>query len=233
MRPMESSSVRRGEILSASPRMFENPVLDSLSRVHPAVPPVIFVPAIVISFVLGVERIGVGRTLLAVVLGYIVWTLTEYWLHRLVFHFEPEDGLGARLHWIIHGVHHDHPNDPMRLVMPPSVSVPLAAGFLGLFVLAAGVALGRRAVLRLHRGLSGLRHAPLPHASPPAEDARWASACASCTCAITSRTTGPVTASARPTGTTCSAPRRVCAPARSRRVAARTTAFAAFAQRRT
>jgi dihydroceramide fatty acyl 2-hydroxylase len=55
--------------------------------------------------------------------------LTEYWLHRIVFHFEPEKGIGARLHWIIHGVHHDHPNDPLRLVMPPSVSVPLSALF--------------------------------------------------------------------------------------------------------
>ena len=51
-------------------------------------------------------------------------------MHRAVFHFEPDKGLGARLHWIIHGVHHDHPNDPMRLVMPPSVSVPLATLFL-------------------------------------------------------------------------------------------------------
>ena len=41
--------------------------------------------------------------------GWLFWTLTEYWLHRLVFHFEPESGPGARLHWIIHGVHHDHP----------------------------------------------------------------------------------------------------------------------------
>ena len=24
--------------------------------------------------------------------GYAVWTLTEYWLHRVVFHFEPERG---------------------------------------------------------------------------------------------------------------------------------------------
>ena len=31
------------------------------------------------------------------------------------------------------GVHHDHPNDPMRLVMPPSASVPLALLFYGLF----------------------------------------------------------------------------------------------------
>ena len=59
-------------------------------------------------------------------------------MHRIVFHFEPEDGIGARLHWIIHGVHHDHPNDPMRLVMPPSVSVPLALVFYVLFLLVLG-----------------------------------------------------------------------------------------------
>lgn len=135
---MESSSVKRSEILSASPRMFDNPVLDALSRVHPMVPPVIFVPAIFIAFVTGAERVGTAGALLAAAVGYVVWTLTEYWLHRLVFHFEPQAGLGARLHWIIHGVHHDHPNDPMRLVMPPSVSVPLAAAFLGLFVVVAG-----------------------------------------------------------------------------------------------
>jgi sterol desaturase/sphingolipid hydroxylase (fatty acid hydroxylase superfamily) len=70
--------------------------------------------------------------------GYAFWTLTEYWMHRLVFHFEPEEGIGARLHWIIHGVHHDHPNDPLRLVMPPSVSIPLALGFWGLFILVLG-----------------------------------------------------------------------------------------------
>ena len=62
-----------------------------------------------------------------------MWTLTEYWLHRVVFHFEPERGIGARLHWMIHGVHHDHPNDPMRLVMPPAASVPLALAFYALF----------------------------------------------------------------------------------------------------
>jgi dihydroceramide fatty acyl 2-hydroxylase len=135
---MESSSLKRSEMLRASPRMFDNPLLDALSRVHPAVPPVIFVPAIIAAFVVGAGRVGALNALLAVLVGYVVWTLTEYWLHRVVFHFEPEQGLGARLHWIIHGVHHDHPNDPMRIVMPPSVSVPLALGFLGLFVAVGG-----------------------------------------------------------------------------------------------
>jgi dihydroceramide fatty acyl 2-hydroxylase len=131
---MESHSIKRAELLRSSPPMFKSRWLDALSRVHPAVPVVVFGPVIVLTFVLGLERIGLGRALVAVVAGYVIWTLTEYWLHRLVFHFEPEAGIGARLHWIIHGVHHDHPNDPLRLVMPPSVSVPLATLFYLAFV---------------------------------------------------------------------------------------------------
>ncbi len=49
-----------------------------------------------------------------------------------------------RLHWMIHGVHHDHPNDPLRLVMPPSASVPLAAVVLGAFWLVLGCRRGAR-----------------------------------------------------------------------------------------
>ena len=39
---------------------------------------------------------------------------------------------------MIHGVHHDHPNDPLRLVMPPSASVPLALVFCAVFWLVLG-----------------------------------------------------------------------------------------------
>jgi dihydroceramide fatty acyl 2-hydroxylase len=122
--------------------MFESDLLDRLSRVHPAVVPLIFIPAIVVFFAAGAPEVSTGATVALVAGGWLFWTLMEYWIHRLVFHFEPESGPGARLHWIIHGVHHDHPNDPLRLVMPPSVSVPLAAGFYGLFVLTMGSAQG-------------------------------------------------------------------------------------------
>jgi len=133
------AGARRSEILRASPRMFESDWLDRLSRVHPVVPPIIFAPIIALLFGLGQADTPALEVTAWILGGYVLWTLTEYWMHRLVFHFEPEHGLGARLHWIIHGVHHDHPNDPMRLVMPPSVSVPLAAIFYGLFVLAVGM----------------------------------------------------------------------------------------------
>jgi dihydroceramide fatty acyl 2-hydroxylase len=129
---------RRTDVLKASPQMFDSRLLDRLSRVHPAVPLVIFIPAIAVLFALGQEGNPPLEVIGLMLAGYLFWTLTEYWMHRLVFHFEPEDGIGARLHWIIHGVHHDHPNDPLRLVMPPSVSVPLSLAFLGLFVVVLG-----------------------------------------------------------------------------------------------
>ena len=128
----------RTEVLKASPPMFESRWLDACSRVHPSVPVILFAPAIAILMTLGIERVGAVGAVAWALGGYVFWTLTEYWMHRIVFHFEPEDGIGARLHWIIHGVHHDHPNDRMRLVMPPSVSVPLAIGFYLLFLLVLG-----------------------------------------------------------------------------------------------
>ena len=128
----------RTEVLKASPPMFESRLLDACSRVHPAVPVILFAPAIAILLVIGLERDSVAAAIGWALGGYLFWTLTEYWMHRIVFHFEPEDGIGARLHWIIHGVHHDHPNDPMRLVMPPSVSVPLALVFYAVFVVVLG-----------------------------------------------------------------------------------------------
>jgi dihydroceramide fatty acyl 2-hydroxylase len=130
--------MRRTEYLKASPPMFDSPLLDRFTRVHPIVPVLIYLPAICVLFAAGAGRAGLWNSIGLLMGGYAVWTLTEYWLHRIVFHFEPEDGIGARLHWMIHGVHHDHPNDPMRLVMPPSASIPLALLFGGVFWLVLG-----------------------------------------------------------------------------------------------
>jgi dihydroceramide fatty acyl 2-hydroxylase len=130
--------MRRSDMLKASPPMFQSRFLDRFTRVHPVVPVLIYAPVIVAMLVLSVSNDGWWDTAGLVLIGYALWTLFEYWLHRLVFHFEPEDGLGARLHWMIHGVHHDHPNDPMRLVMPPAASIPLAILVIGALFLAFG-----------------------------------------------------------------------------------------------
>ena len=132
----------RGEVLRASPPMFESVLLDRLSRVHHLVPVAIFVPAIALLSALALDRTAPDVAAACAAAGWLFWTFTEYWIHRLIFHFEPEEGPGARLHWILHGVHHDHPNDPLRLVMPPSVSVPLASAFVAVFAVVLGSAAG-------------------------------------------------------------------------------------------
>ena len=125
-------------MLRASPPMFESRVLDFFSRVHPAVPVLVFVPVIVAMAAWSLAEVSVAAMLGLALGGYALWTLFEYWLHRIVFHFEPRAGIGARLHWIIHGIHHEHPNDPLRLVMPPAVSIPLGAIVFGVLYLICG-----------------------------------------------------------------------------------------------
>jgi hypothetical protein len=120
----------RSELLKASPRMFKSDLLDRLSRVHPAVPLIIFLPVIAGLSVAGGVVTGLLEAVAWFAGGWLFWTLTEYWLHRVVFHFDADNELAHRFHFMIHGVHHDHPNDPLRLVMPPGASIPLAALFL-------------------------------------------------------------------------------------------------------
>ena len=93
---MSERSVNRTDVLRASPPMFESRVLDALSRVHPTVPVLIFLPAIVLLLAWGLESVSAAAAVGLFAGGYALWTLFEYWLHRLVFHFEPEDGFGAR-----------------------------------------------------------------------------------------------------------------------------------------
>ena len=116
-------------------RMFKSDFMESLSRVHPSVPLIIFVPVILYMLYLSIFdfKIGVLSIVGLVIFGLFIWTITEYLLHRFVFHWELKGEIGARIHFIFHGVHHDYPSDSRRLVMPPSVSIPLATFFFFLF----------------------------------------------------------------------------------------------------
>jgi sterol desaturase/sphingolipid hydroxylase (fatty acid hydroxylase superfamily) len=121
-------------------RMFESDFIEFFSRVHPATPLLLYMP--VVGYMLYLSLWHRKLSILAVgglfVLGILLWTLFEYLIHRYIFHYEPKSRLGKRLHYIVHGVHHDYPNDARRLVMPPSISVPLAVLFYILFLLIFG-----------------------------------------------------------------------------------------------
>jgi len=121
-------------------RMFDNSFMEACSKVHPAVPLFIYIPVIGYFLYRAIEVFNIAtlNILYIIVLGIVVWTFTEYTLHRFIFHYKPKSAFGERIHFIFHGVHHDYPNDSMRLVMPPSVSVPLAVFFYFLFQVILG-----------------------------------------------------------------------------------------------
>lgn len=123
-----------------SPRMFDSDVVDFFSRTHPAVVPMLFVPAALGLLYHSVLHLGisVAVSLALSVGGFLSWTLSEYWLHRLFFHWQPGGKWGERLHFLVHGVHHTWPKDKYRLVMPPAVSISLFFIFLALFYVTIG-----------------------------------------------------------------------------------------------
>jgi sterol desaturase/sphingolipid hydroxylase (fatty acid hydroxylase superfamily) len=110
--------------------------MEVFSKVPFFVPLIIYIP--VIAYFLYRAAAG-GLEILPLLglfaLGVLAWTVAEYILHRFVFHYQPKSKWGQRLHFIFHGVHHDYPRDRLRLVMPPSASIPLAFGFYFLFKL--------------------------------------------------------------------------------------------------
>ena len=116
-------------------RLFQSSFMEALSKVHYMVPPLIFVPANSFLFYLGVKDgfFSFLQILMWLALGLVTWTIVEYLLHRFVFHYHPTSEFGKKIHFIFHGIHHDYPRDRLRLVMPPSVSIPLATLFFLLF----------------------------------------------------------------------------------------------------
>jgi 4-hydroxysphinganine ceramide fatty acyl 2-hydroxylase len=121
-------------------RMFDSNFMEFFSHVHPATPLLLYMPAVGYTLYLSLwqRKLSILAVAGLFVLGILLWTLIEYLIHRYIFHYEPKSHLGKRLHYIVHGVHHDYPNDARRLVMPPSISVPLAVLFYILFLLIFG-----------------------------------------------------------------------------------------------
>ncbi|NGY03643.1 sterol desaturase family protein [Solimonas terrae] len=120
-----------------SVRMFRLGWMEALSKVYWWVPPLVYSPLVVLLLIhaAAIEHVAPGSMALWFVGGMLTWTPTEYVLHRWAFHYEPRAQWSQRLHFIIHGVHHDYPNDAYRLVMPPSASLPITMMFYGLFYL--------------------------------------------------------------------------------------------------
>ncbi|MDH4261682.1 MAG: sterol desaturase family protein [Spirochaetia bacterium] len=125
---MKFPSIKEAMKNSNTIKMFKNPTIEKLSHVHPFTPLVIYIPVILISIYLYFfnENSGFFSFLIFYITGGFVWTISEYTLHRFVFHPPYAETHLKWFYFYVHGVHHEVPTDATRLVMPPGASIPLA-----------------------------------------------------------------------------------------------------------
>ena len=116
-------------------RIFKNPILESFTHVHPVVPLVVWVPVILFLFYRGYNLKNVSglEFIYMFVFGILLWTITEYVLHRYVFHWDAKSRAGKYFVFLFHGLHHDDPQDPTRLVMPPVPAILIVSLLWSLF----------------------------------------------------------------------------------------------------
>ncbi len=126
--------------VKGSDRLFRSPALEALTKTHIAVPLTMFygigLTTVAYSF-WSLDLGGVAVTALFLV-GAFFFTLVEYLVHRYFYHMGADTPKKARLQYVFHGVHHDHPRDKKRLALPPVLSLAVAAMFVGLFRLLMG-----------------------------------------------------------------------------------------------
>lgn len=108
--------------------LFQNPILERISKTHFSIPIILFFIIGAISFYFAVRAtdIKLGTGVLVFIAGLIGFTLLEYLMHKYFFHMEPDNLIKDKIQYHVHGVHHDYPKDKFRMAMPPFMSLAYA-----------------------------------------------------------------------------------------------------------
>ena len=127
---------------SGTRQLFDNPILEALSRTHIAVPVSMWlISAVGLCWYAfnytDLSNMTIGGLFFA---GLFVFTLFEYILHRYLYHMEPKTEARAKIQYTFHGVHHEYPKDKTRLALPPALAIILWFVFFGLFFMIMGEA---------------------------------------------------------------------------------------------
>ncbi len=123
-------------------RLFKSDFLEFFTHISPVVVVIIWLPFAGYMLARGIlarpAQVSWWFIPAAFLIGLFLWTLSEYLLHRFVFHFRPRNARQERITYLFHGIHHHQPQCKTRLVMPPVVSIPLSVVFYLLFSLVLG-----------------------------------------------------------------------------------------------
>ena len=125
-----------------SVRLFENDFLERLSFASPALVIAVWLPLIAATGTYGALHAAKPTAILTAIIALLGWTLFEYVVHRFVFHLVATSRRGKWLLFVLHGCHHADPQDRLRNMMTPAVTITIGGLFLALFVAVAGTGLG-------------------------------------------------------------------------------------------
>lgn len=123
-----------------SKRLFENPILEKLTRTHIAVPVSIFFiySSALLYWNFTHTSLSIGFSILMFIIGLLAYTWVEYMIHRYLFHMDTYTQLRAKFQYTMHGIHHEYPKDKERLAMPPLLSITISTLLLFLFRMILG-----------------------------------------------------------------------------------------------
>lgn len=121
-------------------RLFKNRYLEQLTLISPRTFAVTWSIVLPLAAWTGWGAVAPLGGLGLFVVGLFAWSLCEYVLHRYLFHWELDVPAVKWFVYLIHGNHHHSPNDPLRDMMPLSVSLPVSISVWSTCVLTMGLA---------------------------------------------------------------------------------------------
>jgi sterol desaturase/sphingolipid hydroxylase (fatty acid hydroxylase superfamily) len=119
-------------------RLFQNPVLEMLTKANPIVIWSMYLPFIIGLPIYASMKMDFSGLKIAGLFfgGMFFWSFFEYLAHRFAFHWVSDNVKAQKFVYIMHGNHHHYPRDRERLFMPPLPSIILASTLFGLQYLA-------------------------------------------------------------------------------------------------
>jgi sterol desaturase/sphingolipid hydroxylase (fatty acid hydroxylase superfamily) len=127
--------------------LFKGSFLEKLTRTHISVP--VTMHLLIVAFFIYMSWFDVFEGIPGIQFsvlsylglfagGYLTWTLSEYWVHRYVYHVKTEKKWLLKIQHMGHGIHHQYPKDATRLAMPPVPALLAISIFFGIFWLIMG-----------------------------------------------------------------------------------------------
>lgn len=115
--------------------LFENPLLEKLTRSHFSIPLSILAIISIYLAYLAIGKFGININIFTILFisGFFSWTLGEYFIHRFVFHMDDDKKWKRWITYTFHGIHHEYPKDKDRIVMPPAGAILISSMIFGGF----------------------------------------------------------------------------------------------------